>query len=252
MVTARNLQRWLHRLFPPRLGERWDYLGWQKLPPPTRITTVLLTLDVTPQVCAQALKRGVEVIICHHPLLFPSPRQVLKMTAKKSLWQQLKRHHVGVFALHTNFDNSPVGMNSYILQQLGVSAAHIQAAPHHLWHGMLPQTLTLQQLIARVKTLFGLSSINYYGKLQQRVQRLVVVAGAGGSAVRWITPHAEAVFITGELKWSERLVVQQRRLTTLVVGHEMENIFITIMRQHLQQLPLRVVMIPTANHFRYQ
>lgn len=117
---------------------------------------------------------------------------------------------------------------------------------------MLPQTLTLQQLIARVKTLFGVSSINYYGKLQQRVQRLVVVAGAGGSAVRWVTPHAEAVFITGELKWSERLVVQQSRLTTLVVGHEMENIFITIMRQHLQQLPLRVVMIPTANHFRYQ
>lgn len=62
--------RILEELAPAGLAESWDNSGFQLGDPGAAINRVLLTLDVTAAVAAEASERGAELIVSHHPLFF--------------------------------------------------------------------------------------------------------------------------------------------------------------------------------------
>ena len=69
-VSLHQLIDFLATLAPPAYQEGYDNAGLIVGHPDTEITGVLLSLDCTEEVVEEAIKRGCNVVVAHHPIVF--------------------------------------------------------------------------------------------------------------------------------------------------------------------------------------
>ena len=71
MITVQDIVTLLEGLAPPALAESWDNVGLLCGDRAREVTNVLCSLDITEQVVAEATERGAQMIVAHHPVIFP-------------------------------------------------------------------------------------------------------------------------------------------------------------------------------------
>jgi len=81
---------------------------------------VLLTLDVTEAVLAEAVACGCNLIVAHHPLIFSGLKALCGRTYVERIVQEAIRKDITIYAAHTNLDNAPGGVNAHIAARLGL------------------------------------------------------------------------------------------------------------------------------------
>lgn len=118
-VQCKQVIEAMERLAPPRLARDWDNVGLLVGDPTARVERVLVTLTVTREAVAEAVRLGAGLIVSHHPLWLKPLRQVRLDSAVGRLLQQLLAHGIAVFAAHTNLDAAPGGVNTCLAQALG-------------------------------------------------------------------------------------------------------------------------------------
>ena len=75
-MTVRDIQEIMDAWAPPDIAWERDNVGLQTGDPGTRIRGILVALDVTEGIAAEAVRRGANLIVSHHPLLFHPLRTV--------------------------------------------------------------------------------------------------------------------------------------------------------------------------------
>src|SRR5437868_9912199 len=65
-----DLLRAVHRLAPPELAEPWDNVGLQLGHPAAPVRRVLVGLELTAPILAEARERNADTVVTHHPLIF--------------------------------------------------------------------------------------------------------------------------------------------------------------------------------------
>jgi len=108
----------LDEWFPPDLAETWDSVGLSFGDPEAEISSVLLAVDPTAAVAAQARELDVDLLLTHHPLWL-SPVTGLH-GAKGRLAQDLIRAGIALFNAHTNADRAQPGVNDALAARLGL------------------------------------------------------------------------------------------------------------------------------------
>ena len=68
------------------------------------ITKVLVTLDVNMEVAEEAITKGCELIIAHHPPIFRKLSNLRTDSPAGQLYEKLIKHDIAVYAAHTNLD----------------------------------------------------------------------------------------------------------------------------------------------------
>ncbi|AMR26051.1 Nif3-like dinuclear metal center hexameric protein [Hymenobacter psoromatis] len=136
MPTVQDLARALEAAAPLAYQESYDNAGLQCGLPEAEITGVLIALDCTPAVVAEAARRGCNVVVCHHPVIFrPLKRLTGKGLVEQTIMAALKAD-VAIYAAHTNLDNVRQGVNAKLAEKLGLVNTRI----------LVPQTGTLARL----------------------------------------------------------------------------------------------------------
>ena len=69
MTTVQQVYEGMQRLAPPELAEHWDNPGLL-VDCGGEVRRVLVTLDITPEVVAEAAAKQCTVIVAHHPVIF--------------------------------------------------------------------------------------------------------------------------------------------------------------------------------------
>ena len=69
MTTVREIESFLYGWAPRELAESWDNVGLLVGDPEATVERVLVALDITPQVAEEALERGCQLIVAHHPVM---------------------------------------------------------------------------------------------------------------------------------------------------------------------------------------
>jgi dinuclear metal center YbgI/SA1388 family protein len=125
----------LDRLFPPSWAEEWDSTGFQAGDRSWETARVLVALDPTSQVVAEAKSRGCGLLITHHPLLF-RPLQRLDLTDPvASAAADAISSRVAVAACHTNADVAQPGVSDALAEAIGVDVMgvlHETSAGEHV------------------------------------------------------------------------------------------------------------------------
>jgi dinuclear metal center YbgI/SA1388 family protein len=143
---------------PPVYQESYDNSGLQVGKPDTDVTGALLTLDITEAVIEEAVAKGCNMIVAHHPIIFSGLKQLSGRTYVERVVELAIRKDVILYAAHTNLDNVRAGVNAIIAEKLG-----------------LRQTAILQMMRATLRKLYTYVPLNAADK----VRDALFAAGAG-------------------------------------------------------------------------
>ncbi len=98
---------------------------------------ILCTLDATEEVIQEAISKGCNLVVAHHPILFKGITKINgKNYVEKALILAIK-NDIAIYAIHTNLDNILGGVNSAIAQKIGLTNTKI----------LLPTSKNLVKLI---------------------------------------------------------------------------------------------------------
>ncbi|WP_205617948.1 Nif3-like dinuclear metal center hexameric protein [Caldisalinibacter kiritimatiensis] len=110
----------MYKLAPPYLIDSWDNSGLQIGRENKEVKTILLALDLTPNVIKQAVSNNVNMIITHHPMLFKKIGSITTNDVKGKMIYDIINNDMVVFSAHTNLDVCENGVNDVLAQKLGL------------------------------------------------------------------------------------------------------------------------------------
>lgn len=112
MDTVGSWLEVLHTRYPPAQAADWDNPGLQVGDPAWPVARVLVTLDVTSAVLAEAATVPDTFVIAHHPVLFRPLARLTPGTASGRLALEAATRRVAVAAAHTNLDVTDDGADT--------------------------------------------------------------------------------------------------------------------------------------------
>ena len=115
MTTVQQLYEAMQRIAPLELAEHWDNPGLL-VDCAGEVTRVLVTLDITPEVVAEAAAKHCEAIVAHHPVIFDP----LKKLGPQDVPFQLVRAGISAICMHTNLDAAAGGVNEVLAGIFGM------------------------------------------------------------------------------------------------------------------------------------
>jgi dinuclear metal center YbgI/SA1388 family protein len=117
----------LERFAPPVLQESYDNSGLLTGNAQMETTAALLTLDCTEAVVEEAISKGCNLIIAHHPIVFSGLKKINgKNYVERTIIKAIK-NDIAIYACHTNLDNVYTGVNAKIAEKLQLTNTSILA-----------------------------------------------------------------------------------------------------------------------------
>lgn len=130
MPALREVIAVLDAAYPPALAEPWDRVGLVCGDPDQPVNSVLVAVDPSPEVVAEATAGGFDLLLVHHPLLLHPVSSIAGDTAKGRVLHDLIRAGCALFTAHTNADAAPGGVNDALCAAIGVTPERaLDAAP---------------------------------------------------------------------------------------------------------------------------
>lgn len=260
MTTVQQLYEYLNTKAPFYLQESWDNSGLLVGDPNAPVARVLLALDITDSVIAEAKALGAQLIVSHHPLIFtPVKRMTLAPDdlVGRKLWH-LAQQNTAAICCHTNLDAVEGGVNSALAQcldlteigQLAQEGTDGQGRPYGIGRvGLLPREMSLEEFLSLVRERLQPHSLRYAGG-GRPIRRVAVGGGACGSMMADALRTGCDAFVTSDLKYNHFLDAAELGLTLVDAGHfPTENVVLPILERWLRAgFPQLEVTISQMHH----
>lgn len=120
MPTIADFTAYLERFAPCGTAADWDNVGLLLGDPAASVNRVMTCLTLTPDVAAEAVREGANLIVSHHPVLFRGVKKLTATTPDGQAVLPLLRAGIGVYSPHTAFDNCAGGINDGLCTRLGL------------------------------------------------------------------------------------------------------------------------------------
>ncbi|MBC8154306.1 MAG: Nif3-like dinuclear metal center hexameric protein [Bacteroidetes bacterium] len=140
MLTIRDLTHFMEQWAPLTYQESYDNSGLLVGDSNTEITGILVTLDATEAVVDEAIAKGCNVVVAHHPIIFKGLKKLTGRNYVERTVIKAIKNDVALYAAHTNLDNIAGGVNFRIAERLELQ--HVQI--------LAPSAQTLTKLITFV------------------------------------------------------------------------------------------------------
>ena len=127
MHQIRHLTDYFEIFAPLAYQESYDNAGLIVGSPSTDITGVLVSLDVTEAVVDEAVAKGCNLIVAHHPIVFKGLKKLNGKTYVERTVIKALKNDVAIYATHTNLDNVMGGVNFKIAEKLDLQNVKILA-----------------------------------------------------------------------------------------------------------------------------
>ena len=215
----------LERFAPLPLQESWDNAGLQVGLTETEVSGALLCLDVNEKIVDEAIQKGCNLIVSHHPLLFRGLKTISDLTDVQRTVMKAIVHGVCVISMHTNMDNAKGGVNFRIAEKLGLRDVRffaskivdgIDAGSGVI--GDLPEALAADDFVQAVKKAFDVECAMCNELLRRKIQKVAICGGAGDFLLDEALKAGADAFITGEMHYHQYFGYEQR-IQICVIGH---------------------------------
>ena len=215
----------LERFAPLPLQESWDNAGLQVGLTETEVSGALLCLDVTERIVEEAVRRGCNLIVSHHPLLFRGLKTISDLTDVQRTVMKAIEKRVCVISMHTNMDNARNGVNFKIAEKLGLQGVEfmaqktvggIEAGSGVV--GLLKEPMVACDFVLAVKKAFGVECAMCNELLRRPIAKVAICGGAGDFLLDEAVASGADAFITGEMHYHQYFGYEQR-IQLCVIGH---------------------------------
>lgn len=201
----------LETLYPLRYAESWDHPGLIVGDLSAPVRRIEFAADPTMEVVRQAIERGTDLLVCHHPLLFRSVHEVSGLGVHGDIVRRLSQAGCALWVGHTNADAAYRGTGMAAADLFGLvdqrplvpiddpTAAH----PVGLGRvGSLPEPMTLETFARRVADVLPHTELGVQvcGPLDATVRTVAVLPGSGDSLFDEVRAAGVDVYVTSDLR----------------------------------------------------
>lgn len=244
-MQASEVVERLELLSPSQYAESWDNSGWQCGRTKKEVQKILLAVDATDEVVEEAILSDTDMLITHHPLIFPKVSKITDQNFIGKRLLKLMQADVCLYAMHTNFD--VMGMADEAADKLGLLDRKVldvlyedsisQEGIGRI--GKLPREISLQEMAELVKETFWLDSVRVYGDLDKRIKVAAISPGSGKKMSPKAILGGADVLITGDIDHHEGIDAVAQGMAVIDAGHYgIEKIFVSYMKEYLlKELP---------------
>ncbi|MBR5465458.1 MAG: Nif3-like dinuclear metal center hexameric protein [Alistipes sp.] len=213
--------------------EQFAPLGWQASydnsglvvgRPDDEVHAALLAVDVTEEVIEEAVARGCDLIITHHPIIFHPLKRFNSSSQVERCVEQAIRRGIALYACHTNLDSAPEGMSYRLAAMLGVERCELLEPNERLEGvgfgvvGELVTPMPTEQYLRQVAKVLGCSCIRHSRIASPEVRRVAICTGSGGSMIALAQRAGADLYLTADLKYND-FMLPEGGLTVADVGH---------------------------------
>ncbi|NMX23132.1 Nif3-like dinuclear metal center hexameric protein [Dissulfurirhabdus thermomarina] len=241
--TAAAVLAELESWAPAGLAESWDNVGLQVGDPGREVGKVLVALDPAAGALEAADRRGADLVVTHHPLLFEPLASVDLSRPVPSLVAGFLRAGICLVALHTNLDAVPGGVSDQLACALGLTEVRplVPAASGPPGSGLgrigrLPEAETLGDVLGRLAGALDAPWLRVVGEEGRLVRIAALCGGAGSSLWPEVLAAGADLFVTGEIKHSVAREAEAAGVALVDAGHfRTERPVVRVVRDFLRR-----------------
>jgi dinuclear metal center YbgI/SA1388 family protein len=244
----------LEQFAPLPLQESWDNAGLQLGLTEAEVSGALLCLDVNEKIIDEALQKGCNLVVSHHPLLFRGLKQISDATQVQRTVMKALKNDIAVVSMHTNMDNAKGGVNWKIAEKMGLRnvaffAKKTVGDSNHSGDGIeagsgvvgsLAEAMAADDFILMLKQQFGVECVMCNELLRRPISKVAICGGAGDFLLDEALAQGADAFITGEMHYHQYFGYEQL-IQICVIGHYQSEqytteIFRDIISQHCPEV----------------
>lgn len=249
MTTVREIESFLYSWAPRELAESWDNVGLLVGDPEAAVERVLVALDITPQVAEEALERGCQLIVAHHPVMNCAwhPVQTVRADDRQGrTLTALLRGGVAAICMHTNLDAAEGGVNDILVEKLGLTQPEMLTEEKIGRIGTLKCEMPLVEFTRFVIESLGCNGLRYTD-CGKPVHRVAVGGGACGDYIPQAIAAGCDTFVTSDLRYHDFLDTTELHL--IDAGHfPTEDVICEPLVTYLQRAFPTAIVMKTAAH----
>ena len=234
-MKIREITDAIEQYAPLRLQEEWDNAGIQVGNPEADVTGVLLCTDATETVVAEAIDRGYNLVISHHPLIFRGLKKIMGRTPVERTVAMAIKHDITIYSAHTNMDSAWQGVSFRMAQKIGMTNVQFLDTNTVQPYGDEDTTtagcgvigdidpMPAREVLKRVKEAFEVGAVRYSGDGNTLVSRMALCGGAGGFLLDKSVEMGAQLYVTADMRYHDFLDNSQRIVVADIGHYESEH-----------------------------
>jgi dinuclear metal center YbgI/SA1388 family protein len=231
---------------PLALQESYDNSGLIVGEMGAQVSKALLCLDSTEAVVDEAIAKGCDLIIAHHPIVFGGLKRFTGGDYVQRAVIKAIRNNIAIYACHTNLDNVlRGGVNERIAQQLGFEAERVLrpiGADLGSFFGIgglddsevfrtagagvlcnLQKPMNVLDFLQHLKAKMGVEVVKYTKCDVEMVSKVAICGGAGSFLIGDALRAGADAFITSDVKYHEFFDAEGKMLLCDIGHYESEK-----------------------------
>ncbi|MBR5461479.1 Nif3-like dinuclear metal center hexameric protein [Butyricimonas virosa] len=229
--------------------------------PERELTSILLCIDVTEEVIKEAIDKGHNLIISHHPLIFSGLKHITPATYVERCVIDAIKHDITIYAAHTNMDVVSNGVSGRMADKLDLYHRQILQPEGDPMDGNgfgiigeLQQPVESMAFLQQVKEIFRCDRLRYTTPHTPFIQRVAVCGGAGASFFKQALAGQSDIYISGDFKYHDFFLTENRIMIADIGHYESEQftkeIFYEILTKKISKFAVQFSEINT-NPIKY-
>lgn len=223
-MKIRDVAAAIEEFAPLGLQESYDNAGLAVGRPDDEVHKALLAVDVTEEVVEEASAEGCDMIITHHPVIFHPLKRLNSASYTERCVEEAVRRRIALYAAHTNLDSTPGGMSWRVGRMLGLEDMSVlEPSPAGGGAGFgvvgtLPSAQASVEFMRGVMERFGVRALRHGDIVRDRVRRVAVCTGAGGSLIDEAHAAGADIYLTADLRYND-FMRHEGRMILADMGH---------------------------------
>ena len=258
MATVREIYQYLDGLAPFSLQMDFDNAGFLVGRGDRRVDKLLVSLDITEEVAAEAAELGCQLIVSHHPVIFFPAKSITDGDPTGRTLLSLAEHQIAAICAHTNLDAVHGGVNDALAQKLGLVQIEqlkqdgVDASGRPYGIGRVGNTagvpLYAPAYAAFVKETLGANGVRYVDA-RRPVRRVAVGGGACADMLKDALAMGCDTFVTADVKYNGFLDAKALGVNLIDAGHyPTEQVVVPVLAKWLASGFPKVEILTTQRH----
>ena len=210
--------------YPPELAYEWDNSGLFYGNPDAEIKRVIVTLDVTPDVICQAIKKDAQLILAHHPFTMSGIKTLSDNSMHSDMTESIIKNNIAVYSAHTNMDTAKDGINQKLAELFDLKNIEIleKDKPYDDCGlgrvGELVSEFDLFSFCEVVKEKLNTPFVRLSGE-NRTVRKIAVASGSCSEYVPTAIKKGADVIITADMKYHHCIEFVYDGIAIIDAGH---------------------------------
>lgn len=248
-MKANQIIEIMEKHYPLYLQEEWDKCGLQVGNPNQDVHKVMISLNADLDTLHEAIEKGCQMLITHHPFLLESFENIDKNHQMGQFIFEAIENHVVVYSSHTALDN--VSMNQWLIEALDVHDIQVGDDTGITRIATLNTPMNMADFLNHVQETYHLEHFKYAGHVDE-VKKIAICGGSGAEFIHQFYGKVDA-YLTGDTKYHLAKSAIDNHILLVDINHHAENIMVSKLKEVLEkEVNVEIIEGNSPDYYHYR